>query len=66
MLEPRGREGLQSQVKPEQAPLQGNHILVPSFGSPDLTPIFIIKNVVLKQVKEVGGRLEVSSISVVN
>eukprot|EP00063_Salmo_salar_P095757 XP_014070592.1 PREDICTED: CLOCK-interacting pacemaker-like isoform X3 [Salmo salar] len=58
VLEPRGREGLQSQVKPEQAPLQGNHILVPSFGSPDLTPIFIIKNVVLKQVKEVGGRLE--------
>uniref|UniRef100_A0A4W5LN15 Si:ch211-132b12.7 n=1 Tax=Hucho hucho TaxID=62062 RepID=A0A4W5LN15_9TELE len=49
MSEPRGREGLQSQVKPEQAPLQGNHILVPSPGSPDLTPIFIIKNVVLKQ-----------------
>ncbi|XP_055751188.1 CLOCK-interacting pacemaker [Salvelinus fontinalis] len=56
--EPREGEGLQSQVKPEQAPLQGNHILVPSPGSPDLTPIFIIKNVVLKQVKEVGGRLE--------
>ncbi|KAK6296155.1 hypothetical protein J4Q44_G00338680 [Coregonus suidteri] len=32
--EPRGREGLQGQVKP---------------GGPDLTPIFIIKNVVLKQ-----------------
>ncbi|XP_064831288.1 CLOCK-interacting pacemaker [Oncorhynchus masou masou] len=47
--EPRGREGLQSQVNPEQAPLQGNHTLVPSPGSPDLTPIFIIRNVVLKQ-----------------
>ncbi|XP_052364778.1 CLOCK-interacting pacemaker isoform X2 [Oncorhynchus keta] len=47
--EPRGRECLQSQVKPEQAPLQGNHTLVPSPGSPGLTPIFIIRNVVLKQ-----------------
>ncbi|KAK6296500.1 hypothetical protein J4Q44_G00326420 [Coregonus suidteri] len=47
--EPRGREGLQGQVKPEQAPLQGNHILVPSPRGPDRTPIPIIKNVVFKQ-----------------
>ncbi|KAL0168940.1 hypothetical protein M9458_037162, partial [Cirrhinus mrigala] len=31
----------------DQGPLQGSHILVS--GRPELTPIFIIKNVVLKQ-----------------
>lgn len=64
MSEPRGREGLQGQVKPKQVPLQGNDFLVRSPGGPDLTPIFIIKNVVFKQVREVGGRLGINSISV--
>ncbi|KAK2895069.1 hypothetical protein Q8A67_012298 [Cirrhinus molitorella] len=36
----------------EQGPLQGSHILVS--GAPELTPIFIIKNVVLKQPGQSG------------
>uniref|UniRef100_A0A4W5QAS0 Uncharacterized protein n=1 Tax=Hucho hucho TaxID=62062 RepID=A0A4W5QAS0_9TELE len=52
LSKPGGREGLQGQVKPEQAPLQGNDFLVPSHGGPDLTPIFTIKNVVFKQLRE--------------
>uniref|UniRef100_A0AAY4EBZ0 Uncharacterized protein n=1 Tax=Denticeps clupeoides TaxID=299321 RepID=A0AAY4EBZ0_9TELE len=42
---PQGREG-------HQGPIQGSHILVS--GTPELTPIFIIKNVVLKRQVEAG------------
>eukprot|EP00063_Salmo_salar_P043934 XP_014018769.1 PREDICTED: rho GTPase-activating protein gacK-like [Salmo salar] len=66
LSEPRGREGLQGQVKPKQVPLQGNDFLVRSPGGPDLTPIFIIKNVVFKQNKRIcteDKRDEVSTIT---
>ncbi|XP_016329916.1 CLOCK-interacting pacemaker-like [Sinocyclocheilus anshuiensis] len=47
--EPQVRKGLGGV---EQGPLQGSHILVS--GTPELTPIFIIKNVVLKQPGQSG------------
>ncbi|XP_043120515.1 CLOCK-interacting pacemaker [Puntigrus tetrazona] len=47
--EPQVRKGLGGV---DQGPLQGSHILVS--GTPELTPIFIIKNVVLKQPGQSG------------
>uniref|UniRef100_A0A673JVZ0 CLOCK-interacting pacemaker-like n=2 Tax=Sinocyclocheilus rhinocerous TaxID=307959 RepID=A0A673JVZ0_9TELE len=47
--EPQVRKGLGGV---EQGPLQGSHILVS--GTPELTPIFTIKNVVLKQPGQSG------------
>ncbi|XP_010891185.2 CLOCK-interacting pacemaker [Esox lucius] len=49
--EARGSEGSQAQVRPEQTPPHRNQIPIPTLkpGGPDLTPIVIIKNIVLKQ-----------------